>query len=96
MNIKKYLLITDILPIFLDIMKNWILKNILRNSSGLKGLLKNVMWLEFIERLKETGMPLEYISHYANLRDQSERALELKIKMLQQHALTLEANILKE
>ena len=71
MNIKKYLLVTDILPICSDIMKNWILKNILRNSSGLKDLLKNVMWLEFIERLKETGMPLEHSTHYANLRNQS-------------------------
>ncbi|WP_236546753.1 hypothetical protein [Psychromonas sp. L1A2] len=71
MNIKKYLLVTDILPICSDIMKNWILKNILRNSSGLKDLLKNVMWLEFIERLKETGMPLEHNTHYANLRNQS-------------------------
>ena len=71
MNIKKIFTNNRYTAYILRYYENWILKNILRNSSGLKGLLKNVMWLEFIERLKETGMSLEHITHYANLRDQS-------------------------
>ncbi len=48
-----------------------LLKNVQRNSSGHRVYTaKDVKWLEFVIRLKETAMPLEKILEYARLREQ--------------------------
>ncbi|CAK3653207.1 hypothetical protein VCRA2120E57_100056 [Vibrio crassostreae] len=63
-----------------------LLKNVQRNSSGHRVYTaKDVKWLEFVIRLKETAMPLEEILEYARLREQgSSTVLE------QQHQQSLE------
>lgn len=46
-------------------------KNVQRNSSRHRVYsVKDVNWLEFVIRLKETVMPLEEILEYARLREQ--------------------------
>ena len=48
-----------------------LLKNVQRNSSGHRVYTaKDVKWLEFVIRLKETAMTLEETSEYARLREQ--------------------------
>lgn len=66
---------------------------------------EDVAWLEFVLRLKKTGMPLAHIRQYAQLRAQGENTLSSRLAMLQQHRqnldqqlneLTLYANALDE
>ncbi len=47
-----------------------LLNNVQRNSSRQRVYsVKDVKWLEFVIRLKETAMPLEKILEYARLRE---------------------------
>lgn len=53
-----------------------LIKNVQRNSSGHRVYTaKDVKWLEFVIRLKETAMPLEEILEYARLREQGSSAV---------------------
>jgi len=54
---------------------------------------KDVKWIEFVQRLKATGMPLEQIHRYAKLRMQGELTLLPRQQLLTQHAQTLKENI---
>ena len=44
-----------------------------------------VLWLEFVLRLKVTGMPLAEIRQYAVLRAQGEKTLQPRLTMLKLH-----------
>ena len=66
---------------------------------------EDVAWLEFVLRLKKTGMPLAQSREYAQLRAEGERTLSSRLAMLQQHRqyldqqlneLTVYANALDE
>ena len=66
---------------------------------------EDVAWLEFVLRLKKTGMPLAQIRQYAQLRAEGERTLSSRLAMLEQHRqyldqqlneLTVYANALDE
>ncbi|WP_025562395.1 MerR family transcriptional regulator [Psychromonas sp. SP041] len=98
MNIKKFSQVTKVSAHTLRYYeKIGLLKNIARNSSGHRWFTeKEVLWIEFIKRLKETGMSLEHIAHYADLREQGNITSDCRMKMLEQHALTLEAKIEEE
>jgi DNA-binding transcriptional MerR regulator len=52
-----------------------------------------VAWLEFVLRLKVTGMPLTEIRQYAALRDRGDATLESRLNMLETHRLRLLSNI---
>ncbi|CAH7238961.1 hypothetical protein VCHA37P193_660004 [Vibrio chagasii] len=53
-----------------------LLNNVQRNSSGHRVYIaKDVKWLEFVIRLKETAMPLEEILEYVRLREQGSSAV---------------------
>ena len=57
-----------------------------RNASGHRQYDANdVLWLEFVLRLKSTGMPLAGIKQYAELRAQGEATLETRLAMLKLH-----------
>lgn len=45
----------------------------------------DLRWVEFIMRLKETGMPLKEIKLYADLRAEGDRTLKARREMLQTH-----------
>ncbi|QTH73214.1 MerR family transcriptional regulator [Pseudoalteromonas xiamenensis] len=70
-----------------------LLKNIQRNSIGHRVYSsKDVQWVAFIKRLKETAMPLDDILAYATLREtgpqtalERQRLLEHHQKHLKQH-----------
>jgi DNA-binding transcriptional MerR regulator len=56
---------------------------------------EDIGWIEFILRLRATGMPISKMQRYAQLRhagDQRDSVSERKA-MLEQHALTVEAEI---
>ncbi|UQZ90669.1 MerR family transcriptional regulator [Deltaproteobacteria bacterium Smac51] len=45
----------------------------------------DLRWVEFIMRLKETGMPIRKIKTYADLRAEGEPTLAARLQMLQAH-----------
>lgn len=45
----------------------------------------DVEWIRFIQRLKETGMPLKEIERYSDLRYCGKRTMPERLEILQQH-----------
>ena len=98
MNIKQFSKLTDISSHTIRYYeKIGLLKNVSRNASGHRWFTeKDLIWFEFIKRLKDTGMPLGNIRQYADLRDAGASTSELRMQMLQQHAVMLETKIADE
>lgn len=46
---------------------------------------KDLAWVEFIKRLKETGMPVKEIRLYADLRAAGDATLQARLEMLLKH-----------
>ena len=59
---------------------------------------KDLAWVDFIKRLKETGMPIKEIKRYAKLRSAGDDTLNARMEMLIQHRndLCLEIKKLQE
>jgi DNA-binding transcriptional MerR regulator len=53
----------------------------------------DVLWLEFVLKLKLTGMPLAEIKQYAELRAQGATTLKLRLAMLKLHRERLVAKL---
>ncbi len=53
----------------------------------------DVLWLEFVLRLKRTGMPLAEIKQYADLRAQGDSTLQPRLTMLKLHRERLVAKM---
>tara|TARA_R110001583_G_scaffold112917_4_gene263120 strand:- start:6959 stop:7315 length:357 start_codon:yes stop_codon:yes gene_type:complete len=98
MNIQKFSQITEISSHTIRYYeKIGLLKNISRNASGHRWFSeKDIIWIEFIKRLKDTGMPLNNILKYADLRDEGESTSQLRMNILQEHAIKLEEKIAQE
>ena len=65
-----------------------------RNSSNRRCYSdKDLIWIEFIKRLKDTGMPIKEIRHYAKLRADGDPTLSERMEMLVQHRQTLNEQI---
>lgn len=98
MNIQKFSEITEISSYTIRYYeKIGLLRNISRNSSGHRWFTeKDIIWIEFIKRLKDTGMPLGNILNYADLRDEGASTSELRMQILEEHAVMLEEKIAEE
>ena len=71
-----------------------ILKPVGRGANGHRRYHNDdVLWLEFVLRLKKTGMPLAEIRQYATLRAQGEKTLQPRVTMLELHRERLAAKI---
>lgn len=71
-----------------------VLKPIARAANGHRRYHSDdVLWLEFVLRLKLTGMPLAEIKQYARLRAQGEMTLSPRLTMLKLHRECLVAKI---
>ena len=65
-----------------------------RNSSNRRCYSdKDFTWIEFIKRLKDTGMPIKEIRHYAKLRAAGNPTLSERMEMLAQHQQALNEQI---
>ena len=65
-----------------------------RNSSNRRCYSdKDFTWIEFIKRLKDTGMPIKEIRHYARLRADGDSTLSERMEMLVQHRQALDEQI---
>jgi len=54
---------------------------------------KDIKWVEFVQRLKDTGMSLEKILEYAKLREQGKETLAARKELLITHSLELKKSI---
>lgn len=95
MNIKQFSELVNISAHTLRYYeKIGLLNNISRNASGHRFFTqKDVEWIQFVKRLKETGMPLEAINHYADLRQQGDGTSEPRMRILEEHAASLKEKI---
>ena len=65
-----------------------------RNSSNRRCYSdKDLAWIEFIKRLKDTGMPIKEIQHYAKLRAAGDPTLCERMEMLTAHREALNEQI---
>ena len=65
-----------------------------RNSSNRRCYSdKDLTWIEFIKRLKDTGMPIKEIQHYAKLRAEGDPTLRERMEMLTAHREALNEQI---
>ncbi len=54
---------------------------------------KDIIWIQFIKRLKDTGMPIKEIKKYAELRSDGESTMTERMVMLTHHKNKLEEEI---
>lgn len=54
---------------------------------------KDLLWIEFIKRLKDTGMPIKEIQHYAKLRAAGDTTLHERMEMLTAHRAALNEQV---
>jgi len=54
---------------------------------------KDLAWIEFIKRIKETGMRLKDIQTYSELRDQGHETLSERTRMLDKQELLLKEQL---
>lgn len=65
-----------------------------RNSSNRRCYSdKDLAWIEFIKRLKDTGMPIKKIQRYAELRAKGDLTLNERMEMLTLHRESLNEQI---
>lgn len=65
-----------------------------RNSSNRRRYSQSdIAWIDFIKRLKDTGMPIKKIKHYAELRAMGNETLCERMEMLIQHRQELNNQI---
>lgn len=56
---------------------------------------KDVTWIAFIKRLKETRMPIKEIQEYAKLRAIGDKTMAERMEMLIKHRTALEEEIMR-
>ncbi len=95
MNIKQFSELVDISAYTLRYYeKIGLLTNINRNSSGHRNFTeKDIEWIKFVKRLKDTGMPLDVITDYADLRSKGDTTSAQRMKLLEEHAILLKETI---
>lgn len=65
-----------------------------REENGRRAYSENdIKWVEFIKRLKDTGMPIKEIKKYAGLRARGSSTLRERMAMLIKHRSHLEKGI---
>ena len=74
-----------------------LLPGIQRNASGHRAFTgRDLEWVNFIVRLKETGMPLDNILEYARLRAAGDSTLKKRQRILEAHRDALQLRIKSE
>ncbi|WP_067865990.1 MerR family transcriptional regulator [Neptuniibacter marinus] len=87
MNINKFSEITEMSPYTIRYYeKIGLLRGVSRNASGHRWFTeKDIIWVNFIKRLKDTGMPLEEIKKYASLRELGAQTVKERQELLEKH-----------
>ncbi|WP_109078371.1 MerR family transcriptional regulator [Aggregatibacter kilianii] len=86
MRIGKFSVLTGITPHTLRFYEREGLIQVQRDGGGRRYYSeKDVEWAKFVQRLKETGMPLKDIRTYAKWRDEGDSTIALRLALLEQH-----------
>ncbi|KJY83323.1 MerR family transcriptional regulator [Vibrio galatheae] len=95
MNIKDFSKLVGLSPHTLRYYeKIGLLKSVQRSQSGHRFYTsRDKEWIDFVKRLKETGMPLEGILTYAKLRELGCDTLLERQQLLEQHRAFLSSHI---
>lgn len=73
-----------------------LIKDIRRNSAGKRVYSEqDLKWLEFINRLRETGMSIKKMKEYAQLRNQGDTTITERKNIMGEHLSLIEAEIKK-
>ena len=71
-----------------------LLLHIQRDSKGHRDYSeKDVIWIEFIKRLKATNMPLEEIRLFAKLRSRGDVTINERLDILENHRLRVQRQL---
>ena len=74
-----------------------LLRHVARDASGFRVYgPRDLEWVAFVLRLKDTGMPLEDITRYADLREQGATTLAARQALLEAHAARLQARLQRD
>ncbi len=74
-----------------------LLKDVRRNISGHREYSeKDLKWVSFVKRLKETAMPLEEILEYSRLREAGSESVLQRQTLLEQHKDNLASRIAQQ
>jgi DNA-binding transcriptional MerR regulator len=67
-----------------------------RNQSGQRDYDASILiWIEFLDRLKTTGMPIREMLHYAALRERGVGTEAERRKLLEQHRERVRASVVE-
>lgn len=97
MNIARF---ADLTGLSADTLRYYekigLMTGVRRNMSGHRDYSdRDVEWVGFIVRLKETGMPLSEIKSYAILRDRGDSTMIQRRQLLEEHLVVLERQVAK-
>lgn len=97
MNIKKFSKLTEISPHTLRYYeKIGLILNVSRSPQGHRDYSeKDAAWVEFLKRLKATGMPLNTMKTFADLRYKGDATVNDRLRILEDHYLKVSENIEK-
>lgn len=95
MNIKKFSKLTEISSHTLRYYeKIGLILNVARNSKGHRDYSeKDIAWVEFLKRLKATGMPLNIMKTFADLRYKEDATVNDRLQILEDHHRNIAKNI---
>lgn len=73
-----------------------LIKDIKRNTAGNRIYSEaDLKWLEFINRLRRTGMKISKMQEYTRLRDMGDVTIRARKNILQEHLSSIESEIVK-
>ncbi|MEJ2157316.1 MAG: MerR family transcriptional regulator [Desulfobacteraceae bacterium] len=95
MNIKRFSKLTGISSHTLRYYeKIGLILNVARNSKGHRDYSeKDIAWVEFLKRLKVTGMPLNMMKTFADLRYKGGTTVNDRLQILENHHRKITENI---
>ncbi len=73
-----------------------LLRDVKRNAQGYRVYSQyNITWIEFLLRLRDTGMPIAEIQQFAELRSQGDGTASARRQMLDQHQQQLQHQLIQ-
>ncbi len=71
-----------------------LLRDVKRNEQGYRVYSEqDVSWVQFLLRLRDTGMPIAGMQRFAELRSQGDTTASMRREMLEHHHLQLEQQL---
>ncbi|HAM43664.1 MAG TPA: MerR family transcriptional regulator [Propionibacteriaceae bacterium] len=71
-----------------------LIRPVARNSGGQRRYgAADIEWVRFLVRLRETGMPIRQMRHYAALRESGNSTIEPRLQLLEEHQTALKEQI---